>query len=68
MPAYTVRVADPGLAMDYNTPVGAVETCTLLLELRELGFEQITIVDHDTGERTTDVSKFLQDHGGAQTS
>ncbi len=66
MPAYTVHVTDPGTSMNYNTPVSAAETCALLLELQELGFEQITIVDHHTGERTTDVSKFLEDHGGAQ--
>lgn len=61
MAHYTVHVSESEMAMGQNSPLTALEAYYKVRELRELGFETVTLINVDTGERITDVEALVQD-------
>ena len=61
MARYTVHVPQSDMAMGLESPLSAVEAYYKVRELREMGFETVSLRNAETGEEIYDVASLVRD-------
>ena len=61
MAHYTMEATDARGVMSMKTPLTAAEAYSRSLQLRHLGFTNITAINSASGVRITDVQRLLRD-------
>ena len=65
MAHYTVHVPESATAMGLEHPLTGLEAYNKVRELREMGFDIVSLRNVDTGEEITDVESLVRDSSEA---
>jgi hypothetical protein len=65
MPHYTVPVPESATAMGLENPLNALEAYHKVGELRDMGFNSVTLINVEAGERITNVAALVRDSPNA---
>ena len=58
---YTVHVRESATAMRSESPLTGLEAYNKVRELREMGFDMVSLRNVDSGEEITDVESLVRD-------
>jgi phenylalanyl-tRNA synthetase alpha subunit len=61
MAHYTVHVPESAMAMGSQHPLTGLEAYNKIRELREMGFDMVSLRNVETGEEITDVESLVRD-------